>query len=545
MNSKAIVNAATMTVLNTELAKSLFLSSSTRVEAFLSPKRQTMAFPICDLPSVLLVSIIRFLDIPDFFRLVCTCRRLAGFRRDEALWRFLCLKRWAELRLPLVKSLPVYSSSSSSVLRSSSSSAVSASSVSVSVSVPASSGLDWKELARCFMVQVNLLSDKSKFTGEGFSRTSTDLYFGRWERGQCEGFGFRLYFQVDSAATNNAEGAAAAAGAGEGEEDLSEEEEEGAQGVGESSSEEARHGNGGRQKKRREPAPIKYDVYEGHWSRDLPDGFGSKKWSNGDSYSGYWKQGYTHGHGVYTWGIGDKYDGNYDEGKRNGEGTYFYADGSTYVGSWLNHKQHGFGKRKYLNGNSYEGEWCEGNLEGKGTFIWHDNSDYHGDVYIGNWRDNSEHGQGEYRSVFGTVYSGIYNMGTRQGNGGFAHADGYSWVGGWHNDIPQDLDLALHPKMREVLDSGKCTESLTKKTPFYGQVLFRCLDCHGLEDTEKRRYVCQNCIEVCHKTHRIEKKIWTCGRSFCWCENCTLRGDKAESNESSGHEHTGSGCNCK
>jgi len=510
MSSKAIVNAPSSTMtLNTDLAKSLFLSSSTRFEAFLSPKRQATAFPLCDLPSVLLLSIIRFLDIPDFFRVVCTCKRLANFRNDEGLWRFLCLKRWSELRLPAVRSVPV------------------------------SQHCSWKALARCFMVQVNLLSDKSKFSGEGFSKTSTDLYFGHWEKGQCEGFGFRLYFQVDSAAA--AEGGANNAGVAAVVEETTTDDDdddviapEVAQ--GESSTEDS-----GRKTKKRAPR-IKYDVYEGNWSRDLPDGFGSKKWSNGDSYSGFWKQGYTHGHGVYTWGIGDKYDGNYDEGKRNGEGTYYYADGSTYVGSWLNHKQHGFGKRKYLNGNSYEGEWCEGNLEGKGTFVWHDNSDYHGDVYIGSWRDNSEHGQGEYRSVFGTVYSGIYNMGTRQGNGGFAHADGYSWIGSWHNDIPQDLDLALHPKMREALDSGQCTESLTKKTPFYGQVLFRCLDCHGTEDTEKRRYVCQNCIEVCHKTHRIEKKIWTCGRSFCWCENCTLRGG-AEKEKESGGDH--SSCHCK
>jgi hypothetical protein len=405
-----------------------------------------------------LLSIIQYLDIPDFFRLVCTCKRLASFDKNEGLWQFLCVKRWRELRLPAIKAFPI------------------------------SPALSWKNLARCFMVQVNLLSDKTKFSGEGFSRTSTDLYFGHWSHGQCESHGFRLYFQTPlpdpSSATTTVNG---------------------------------QNNNGTENSEAEIGSAIKCDVYEGEWARDLPDGFGVKRWSNGDSYSGNWKQGYTHGHGVYSWGIGDRYDGNYDEGKRNGEGTYYYADGSTYVGSWLNHKQHGFGKRKYLNGNSYEGEWCEGNLEGKGTFIWQDNSDYHGDVYTGYWRDNSEHGQGEYRSVFGTVYSGVYNMGTRQGNGSFTHADGYSWAGTWHNDIPQDLDRALHPKMREVLESGQCTQTLTNRTPFYGQVLFRCLDCHGQEDLEKRRYVCQNCIEVCHKTHRIEKKIWTCGRSFCHC----------------------------
>jgi hypothetical protein len=400
--------------------------------------------------------------------------------KNEGLWQFLCVKRWRELRLPLIKAFPI------------------------------SPSLSWKNLARCFMVQVNLLSDKSKFMGEGFSRTSTDLYFGHWVRGQCEGHGFRLYFQTPLPDPTTTPTTTTTTTTTNGQ---------------------VNNNNNNKDEEEATTTSIKYDVYDGEWARDLPDGFGVKQWSNGDSYSGNWRQGYTHGHGVYSWGIGDRYDGNYDEGKRNGEGTYFYADGSTYVGSWLNHKQHGFGKRKYLNGNSYEGEWCEGNLEGKGTFIWQDNSDYHGDVYTGYWRDNSEHGQGEYRSVFGTVYSGVYNMGTRQGNGSFTHADGYSWSGSWHNDIPQDLDLALHPKMREALESSTCTQTLTNRTPFYGQVLFRCLDCHGQEDMEKRRYVCQNCIEVCHKTHRIEKKIWTCGRSFCWC-NCSENGGKS------------SGCHC-
>jgi hypothetical protein len=485
-------SSSSAAVLGTELllAKALFLSSSTRAEAFLSPKRHVSTFPICELPSVLLLSIIHYLDIPDFFRLVCTCKRLAAFQKNADLWKFLCIKSWKELRLPNLKTLPVPNT------------------------------CDWKALARCFMVQVNLLADKSKFSGSGFSKTSTDVYFGQYEKGLCEGYGFRIYFQAPQP------------------------EEEQALALGENATEEERHA-AEEERRRKQEEGVKFDVYEGQWAKDLPNGLGSKRWINGDTYAGYWKQGYTHGHGIYSWGIGDKYEGNYDEGKRNGDGTYFYADGSTYTGSWLNHKQHGFGKRKYLNGNSYEGEWCEGNLEGKGTFIWQDNSDYHGDMYTGSWRDNTEHGQGEYRSVFGTVYSGTYNMGTRQGNGSFFHADGYSWDGFWHNDIPCNLDNALHPKMRECIEAGKCTQSLTGKAPFYGQVLFRCLDCHGLEDPEKRRYVCQNCIEVCHKTHRIEKKIWTCGRSFCWCEHCQLKSDKGECSSDNSHSHNHNHGNCK
>jgi len=43
------------------------------------------------------------------------------------------------------------------------------------------------------------------------------------------------------------------------------------------------------------------DTFEGHFSKGLPNGFGTYKWNTGAVYTGQWKKGLRHGRGKYTY----------------------------------------------------------------------------------------------------------------------------------------------------------------------------------------------------------------------------------------------------
>lgn len=48
------------------------------------------------------------------------------------------------------------------------------------------------------------------------------------------------------------------------------------------------------------------DTYDGHFSKGLPNGYGTYKWNTGAAYVGQWKKGMRNGRGKYTYMVNDK-----------------------------------------------------------------------------------------------------------------------------------------------------------------------------------------------------------------------------------------------
>ncbi len=60
------------------------------------------------------------------------------------------------------------------------------------------------------------------------------------------------------------------------------------------------------------------DMYEGHFKKGYPDGFGKYIWLTGEIYEGFWKKGKMSGEGTYTFKYNNKdstYKGIWREGK--------------------------------------------------------------------------------------------------------------------------------------------------------------------------------------------------------------------------------------
>ncbi len=64
------------------------------------------------------------------------------------------------------------------------------------------------------------------------------------------------------------------------------------------------------------------DRYEGKFSNNLKDGFGSYEWPDGTKYEGNFKEDRKDGFGIYYFYNGDKYEGNFKEDRFHGNGTY-------------------------------------------------------------------------------------------------------------------------------------------------------------------------------------------------------------------------------
>ena len=75
----------------------------------------------------------------------------------------------------------------------------------------------------------------------------------------------------------------------------------------------------------------------------IPDGTGSKTYSNGFTYVGTFQNGTPNGQGTMTYANGQVYVGECQDGMPHGQGTMNYGDGGVYVGAWQNGKPKGQG----------------------------------------------------------------------------------------------------------------------------------------------------------------------------------------------------------
>jgi uncharacterized protein (TIGR02145 family) len=73
----------------------------------------------------------------------------------------------------------------------------------------------------------------------------------------------------------------------------------------------------------------------------------------------------------------------------NGYGTYKYSNGNTYTGNWMNGVRHGLGSLTFANGDCLSGEWVNNKMTGKGTYLW-----LGGYYYTGEWQNGQMTGLG-------------------------------------------------------------------------------------------------------------------------------------------------------
>lgn len=90
-----------------------------------------------------------------------------------------------------------------------------------------------------------------------------------------------------------------------------------------------------------------YREYKGHWdqeNRDVWEGLGVIKFSDGSIYQGFTKHQQLNGVGRMSHANGDIYQGQWRGGKAHGFGVFLDYDGSMYEGQWKNDLQHGKGQ---------------------------------------------------------------------------------------------------------------------------------------------------------------------------------------------------------
>ncbi len=123
--------------------------------------------------------------------------------------------------------------------------------------------------------------------------------------------------------------------------------------------------------------------YEGSLRNNIPDGFGIKNWTTGQSYKGNWKDGKYNGKGIFTFKTGGVYEGDFVDGKFCGTGCIRKSWGDTYTGNFTNDEYSGQGILVRANGNTYEGDFYDNKYHGLGTYIWKNGSTLHGKFIYG------------------------------------------------------------------------------------------------------------------------------------------------------------------
>lgn len=97
--------------------------------------------------------------------------------------------------------------------------------------------------------------------------------------------------------------------------------------------------------------------YCGEYRNGEANGYGYKRYDDGDKYIGYWKEDSLHGQGRFEWADGDIYDGEYENGSKSGYGTYYWPDGDWFEGEWENDRRNGQGTYHWADGSIRTGTW--------------------------------------------------------------------------------------------------------------------------------------------------------------------------------------------
>jgi len=101
--------------------------------------------------------------------------------------------------------------------------------------------------------------------------------------------------------------------------------------------------------------------FSGRIINSFRHGYGTMRWTNGESYSGDFFWNLKHGNGLYIWPTGETYDGQYIMNQMNGTGVYYYNNGYKYEGEFRKDEFHGEGTIYNSNGDIIlKGTWVYG-----------------------------------------------------------------------------------------------------------------------------------------------------------------------------------------
>ena len=101
--------------------------------------------------------------------------------------------------------------------------------------------------------------------------------------------------------------------------------------------------------------------YVGEWKESVAEGYGKLTFEEGmvESYEGNFSDDNFDGFGSIIWKDGSIYEGNWKKGERNGKGKYTWTDGTIYDGEWYNSARHGMGTETYPDKSYWKGEYIK------------------------------------------------------------------------------------------------------------------------------------------------------------------------------------------
>jgi len=184
----------------------------------------------------------------------------------------------------------------------------------------------------------------------------------------------------------------------------------------------------------------------------------------------------------------------------------YYSHGDMQNGSYLS-----------TDGLRISGHFKSGRVDGhaemkfeKGPFV--------GETYDGEYINNEKQGYGIYSWKNGSKYEGNFQKDKRFGKGKMSVANGFHFECEWKNDQPLNLEEATHPQVKQSIQEGVCTLSVTSKESDFPQALYTCFQCG--------RKLCLACWNSeCHFHFNPSGYLcrWYLGE-LCTCgEDCRIR----------------------
>ncbi|MBT8244253.1 MAG: hypothetical protein HKP48_09340 [Winogradskyella sp.] len=185
-------------------------------------------------------------------------------------------------------------------------------------------------------------------------------------------------------------------------------------------------------------------------SGNCKNGWGKRKYDNGDFYEGFWLNFKQNGYGLYKWKTKSTYIGNWENGSRKGYGTFTAENGDIKKGEFKNGRLSGVAVKKN-SGTWQQGVFESGKLVTKYNF-YGNNKDTgcisgdcynkygrykwsNGDSFIGFFKNGKLH-IGTLTFANGDKYSGQFgSKGKRNGMGRFWYKNGSYYGGEWRNDL--------------------------------------------------------------------------------------------------------------
>lgn len=207
---------------------------------------------------------------------------------------------------------------------------------------------------------------------------------------------------------------------------------------------------------------------QGCQSGDCNNGFGTYKYSTGDTYAGEHVNSLRNGFGVYTWSTGAKHIGENRNDKLNGYGVYYHANGDVYLGEFKDGQYEGEGTYKFRDGRVQAGLWTKGEYKGKisyygkgadakgclngdcangyGMFAFNN-----GDRYFGYFKNNKLDGYGSYYYSSGAKFIGEFTEGKLNGFGVYYWSNGEKYAGFWKDGRRNQWGMNYYPDGRKSI----------------------------------------------------------------------------------------------